>query len=135
MLNAAGGLVAVCRIGDSRRACLRGIGRGLESGPAIGADAVGEFGMRMLRDIGLDPFPIAMVVSNLLAPRAHRKEATQRLHIRQGFLQGGYEVFAFGLLADPFGDVAEDEDAARHATLLVEDGCPRVFNLPTDPIS
>ena len=49
----------------------------------IGANAVREVGPRVLMDIGLDLAPVALVVTDALAPGADRQEPVQHLHLLQ----------------------------------------------------
>src|SRR5437867_901074 len=67
---------------------LRRIELGLDDAAvAIGADAVAELHVGMVADVLLDLLPVILVVTDLLAVRANRKQPAQLAHARQRLLE------------------------------------------------
>src|SRR2546426_1825770 len=75
---------------------------------AVGADAVAELHLRVRGDILLHLLPVVLVVADLLAVGANRKESAQLAHPDQGLLQLGDAGGQDGLQLD-------DADADLHA--------------------
>lgn len=53
---------------------------------AARTDAVAELSRRVIRDVGLQPVPVALVVADAFAPRADGQQSLQGLDIVQGVL-------------------------------------------------
>src|SRR5258705_8383918 len=88
-----------------------------------GTDAVAELAVRMPRDVRLHRQPVVLIVANLLAVRADRKDLPQRPHLRERLFERADERRALflGLLA--LGDVARH--GVDHAVAGVRRGVPQ----------
>jgi hypothetical protein len=58
---------------------------GIQASYVVGAESVGELGIGMLAEIGLDGVPVSLVIADLFAAGADRQQPLQGLDVIDGF--------------------------------------------------
>src|SRR3990172_3633483 len=103
---------------------------GIEPLRALGADAVGEFRVRMFADVLLKNVPVSLVIPDLLAGCADRQQPAQGLHFLQCVLEVKNELFAFlrSLLALRYVDAVFYY--LHHFSRIVKERVPVDLHIP-----
>src|SRR3972149_1611308 len=103
---------------------------GIEPLRTLGADAVGEFRVRMFADVLLKNVPVSLVIPDLLAGCADRQQPAQGLHFLQCVLEVKNELFAFlrSLLALRYVDAVFYY--LHHFSRIVKERVPVDLHIP-----